>query len=97
MAFRQHESAVHVENAGWNEVNDLLVRLFLDPGVDRLAGVFRGGDEIDFLQAGAVMVLADLGEFGEEAVVFLSPEAIGDGELKSLFWPFAWSWLISLP
>ena len=80
----QDEPRVHGQDAGLDQLLDLVVGLFLDPAIDGEAGVFAVVDEIDLFQPGPVRVLAELGELGEKAVVFLAPEAIGDRELA---WP----------
>src|SRR5262249_56795675 len=78
----QHEPGGEVERPLQEQLANLLVRLLPDPGVDRLACRFRGG-EIDLLQTGAVALLQEAEETFLEAIAALPPEVCGQRELHA--------------
>ena len=76
----EDEAGEGVEDAGGEEVADLVVGLVGDPGVDGEAGGLGVAGEVDAFEAGLVVGAGDGLEVGLDGVAVLEPEAVGDFE-----------------
>ena len=75
-----------VDGAWRQQVLDLVLRLLLDPGVDRLARLLpcRATKSTSFASA-PIVVLGQFEEVGRERIVFLRPESVRRAELVAAF------------
>ncbi len=79
---RQHERRERVDASGGEQLGDLGVRLVGDPLVDRHAGVVGRAQEVDAVDAGAVILREQIEKARQERQALLSPDGVHERQAE---------------
>jgi len=80
----QYEPGPRIDSALGDQILDLALRLVADPVVDGFAGFFWCACKVQEPQPGTIVFRQEVEKHGEELIVLLAPDGIGDAQPETL-------------